>query len=93
MIGFKIETEEDLKNWQRFEEAVTYAHLYYQQHLIDEFKIDYTEFRNRIDPFNIPVIMTEFATQLDLLGNENEKIYLQRALDLINNPPSDYNPG
>jgi hypothetical protein len=72
----------------RFDDAVGSAHVYFQQHIIDEVKIDYAEFRNRIDPYDIPGIMTEFATEIDLPENELSKIYLQRALDLINNPPA-----
>jgi hypothetical protein len=73
---------------QRFNEAVGRAHLYHQQHIIDEYKIDYAEFRNRIDPFDIPGIMTEFATEIDLPENAEVKVILERALDLINNPPA-----
>jgi len=70
---------------QRFNEAVGRAHLYHQQHTIDEVKIDYAEFRNRIDPFDIPGIMAEFASEIDLPENADTKAILQRALNLINN--------
>lgn len=61
------------------------SHLYYQQHIIDEFKIDYAEFLNRIGPYDVPGAMTKFADEIAAL-DEDSKTILNRALDLINNP-------
>jgi hypothetical protein len=67
----------------KFHEAFNAAHLYYQQHVIDDSKISYEEFRSRIDPFDIAGIMEKYSVELETLTYEKE--VLQRALDLINN--------
>jgi hypothetical protein len=77
---------EDRELKQKFMEAVGAAHLYHQQLMIDEFPIDYPEFRNRINPYDIPTVMTTFADEL--ANDEHSTTILQRALDLINNPPA-----
>jgi len=79
---------EDLELQKHLNNAITFSHLYYQQHLIDEFPIDYAEFRNRIDPYDIPGVMTTFVDELAKPENAESLTYLQRALDLINNPPA-----
>ena len=57
---------EDIK----FHEAFNAAHLYYQQHIIDDTKISYEEFRNRIDPFDIPGIMEKYNVELESMTYE-----------------------
>jgi hypothetical protein len=79
---------EDLELQKQLNDAITFSHLYHQQHLIDEFPIDYAEFRRRIDPYDIPTVMTTFADELAKPEYAESVIYLQRALDLINNPPA-----
>ena len=65
-----------------FTELVGYCHLYYQQHLIDEYPIDFAEFQNRLGWIkfqdNLAKYNDDYVNALD-----EEKLIIQRVLDLL----------
>jgi hypothetical protein len=83
-MNFDDISDEDQMAWGEF---VSKAHLYKQQYTIDEVKIDYNEFKRRLDSVNFVDGFTRFADKLSWPESEYEKGIVDETLELYNNPP------
>jgi hypothetical protein len=65
-------------------ELVGYAHLYYQQHVIDN-QIDFAEFKNRLSWIDWDTNYPKYAEEI--AADAYSMIIIQRVLDLLATPP------
>ena len=66
-----------------FGDLVGYCHLYYQQHKIDEYPIDFAEFQHRLGWIKFQDNLAKYNEDY-VNASEDEKLIIQRVLDLLN---------